>query len=129
MALPKWSFTVITQEEFDARRKATAVAATTAALPAKPPRQFSAPVGVVSKLKKKTESFSSTNLDCTLPNAQVTIPVFAMLHVPTTITIIYAHSLSLVCYYFCRHPILACRPRVRHLRNFPLDREIIRRKL
>jgi hypothetical protein len=57
MALPKFSFTVfftvITQEEFDDRRKATALAATTAALPAKPPRKFSAPVGVVSKLKKK----------------------------------------------------------------------------
>jgi hypothetical protein len=54
MALPKFSFTVITQEELDARRKEAAVAATKAALHAKPPRQFSAPVGVVSKLKKKS---------------------------------------------------------------------------
>jgi hypothetical protein len=53
MALPKFSFNVISQEEFDARRKKEAVAATTAALPAQPPRQFSAPVVVVSKLKKQ----------------------------------------------------------------------------
>ncbi len=55
MALTKLSFTVITQEEFDNHRKAAALAATTAALPAKPARKFSAPVGVVSKLKKETE--------------------------------------------------------------------------
>jgi hypothetical protein len=67
MALPKFSFTVISQEESDACRKEEAVAATTAAVPAQSPRQFSAPVGVVSKLKKKTESLACTNLDFTLP--------------------------------------------------------------
>ena len=54
MALPKFSFNVISQEEFGARRKEQAVAATTAALPAQPPRRFSAPVGVVPKLKTKS---------------------------------------------------------------------------
>jgi hypothetical protein len=60
MALPKFSFNVISQEEFDARLKERAVAATTAALPVQPPRRFSAPVGVVSKIKKKSDpTFSS----------------------------------------------------------------------
>ena len=91
MALPKFSFNVISQEEFDARRKEQAVAATTAALPAKPPRRFSVAVavpGVIPKIKKKSDSLVSTHLDFTLPNvpnAQVTIPVFAMLRVPATI--------------------------------------------
>jgi hypothetical protein len=58
MASPKFYFIFITPQEFENRRKASAVAATTAALPLtgaarKPPRKFSAPVGVVSKLKKK----------------------------------------------------------------------------
>jgi hypothetical protein len=83
MGLTKFSFTVITQEEFDDRRKATALAATTAVLPAKLPRKFSAPVGLVSKLKKETESLSCSNLasDCAFSDAQVTFPVFAMLRV------------------------------------------------
>ena len=94
MALPNFSFNVISQEEFDARRKEEAVDATTAALPAKPPRRFSVAVGVpgvVPKLKKKSDSLFSTHLASTLhivPNAQVTItvltvPLFAML--PATI--------------------------------------------
>ncbi len=91
MALTKFSFNEISQEEFDARRKEEAVAATTAALPAKPPRRFSVAVGVsgvVPKIKKKSDSLFSAHLDFTLPNvpnAQVTIPVFAMLRVPATI--------------------------------------------
>jgi hypothetical protein len=90
MALPKFSFNVISQEEFDARLKERAVAAATAAWPVQPPRRFSAPVGVVSKLKKKSDSSFSTLNDYTLPKAQVTIPVFlfpvfAMLRVPATI--------------------------------------------
>ena len=93
MALPKFSFNVISQEEFDARRKEQAVAATTAALPAKPPRRFSVAVGVpgvIPKIKKKSDSLVSTHFDFTLPNvpnAQVTIPAFkfAMLRVPATI--------------------------------------------
>jgi hypothetical protein len=78
MALPKFSFNVISQEEFDARRKEEAVAATTAALPAQPPRRFSVAVGVpgvVPKIKKKSDSLS-THLASTLhivPDAQVTI--------------------------------------------------------
>jgi hypothetical protein len=58
MAVSKFSFTVITQDEFDDHRKATALAATTAVLSAKPPCMFAAPVGVVSKLKQETESLS-----------------------------------------------------------------------
>ena len=91
MALPKFSFNVISQEEFDARRKEEAVAATTAALSAKPPRRFSVAIGVpgvIPKIKKKSDSLVSNHLDFTLPsvpNAQVTIPVFAMLRVPATI--------------------------------------------
>ncbi len=88
MALPKFSFNVISQEEFDARRKEQAVAATTAALPTQPPRRFSVPVEVVPKIKKKSDSLFFTHLYFTLPivpNAQVTIPVFAMLRVPATI--------------------------------------------
>jgi hypothetical protein len=91
MALPNFSFNLISQEEFDARRKEEAVAATTAALPAKPPRRFSVAVGVpgvVPKIKKKSDSLFSTHLDFTLPivpNAQVTIPFFAMLRVPATV--------------------------------------------
>jgi hypothetical protein len=54
MASPIFSFTFITPREFENRRKASAVTATTAALPGKPPRKFSAPVGVVSRLKKKS---------------------------------------------------------------------------
>jgi hypothetical protein len=46
MALPKFSFNVISQEEYDARRKEEAVAATTAALPAQPPRRFTVAYGV-----------------------------------------------------------------------------------
>ena len=56
MALPKFSFNVISQEEYDARRQEEAVAATTAALPAQPPRQFTVAYGipgVVPKIKKK----------------------------------------------------------------------------
>jgi hypothetical protein len=52
------SFNVISQEEFDARRKEEAVAATTAALPAKPHRRFSVAegvTGVVPKIKKKSD--------------------------------------------------------------------------
>ena len=88
MTLPKFSFNVISQEEYDARRKEEAVAATTAALPAQPPRRFTVAYGVpgvVPKIKKKSDSFLSTHLDFTLPivpNAQVTIPVFAMLRGP-----------------------------------------------
>ena len=94
MALPKFSFNVISQEEFDARRKEEAVAATTAELHAKPPRRFSVAYGVpgvIPKIKKKSDSLVSNHLDFTLPNvpnvphAQVTIPVFAMLRVPATI--------------------------------------------
>ena len=84
MALPKFSFKVISQEEYDARRQEEAVAATTAALPAQPPRRFSVAVGVpgvVPKIKKKSGSLLSTHLDFTLPivpNAQVTIPVLTI---------------------------------------------------
>ena len=94
MALPKFSFNLISQEEYDARRKEEAVAATTAALSAKPPRRFSVAIGVpgvIPKIKKKSDSLVSNHLDFTLPNvpnvphAQVTIPVFAMLRVPATI--------------------------------------------
>ncbi len=49
MSLPKFSFNVISQEEFDARSKEQAVASTTAALPAQPPRRFLAPVGVAKQ--------------------------------------------------------------------------------
>ena len=94
MSVPKFSVNVISQEEYDARRKEEAVAATTAALHAQPPRRFSVAVGVpgvVPKLKKKSDSLFSTHLASTLhivPNAQVTItvltvPLFAML--PATI--------------------------------------------
>jgi hypothetical protein len=88
MALRKFSFNVISQEEYDARRKEEAVAATTAALTAKPPRRFSVAIGVpgvIPKLKKKSDSLVSNHLDFTLPSvptAQVTIPVFAMLRGP-----------------------------------------------
>ena len=103
MALPKFSFNVISQEEIDARRKEEAVAATTAALSAKPPRRFSVAVGVpgvVPKIKKKSDSLLSTHLDFTLPivpNAQVTIPVltiplFAMLPA----TILYSSLMLLI---------------------------------
>ena len=91
MAIPKFSFNVISQEEYDARRKEEAVASTTAALPAQPPRRFSVAVGVpgvVPKLKKKSDSLFSSHLLPNVPNvpdAQVTIPVFAMLRVPATI--------------------------------------------
>jgi hypothetical protein len=56
MDSPIFSFTFITPQELENRRnrrKASAVTLTTAALPGKPPHKFSAPVGVVSKLKKK----------------------------------------------------------------------------
>jgi hypothetical protein len=59
MASPKFSNTFITPQEFESCRNASAEAATTASLPAvpvtacKPPRKFSAPVGVVTKVKKK----------------------------------------------------------------------------
>ena len=90
MALPKCSFNVISQEEFDARREEEAVAATRAALPAQPPRRFTVAYGVpgvIPKIKKKSDSLVFKHLDFTLPivpNAQVTIPVltiplFAML--------------------------------------------------
>ena len=88
MALPKFSFNVISQEEYDARRNEEAVAATTAALSAKPPRRFTVVYGVpgvVPKIKKKSDSLVSNHLHSTLPivpNAQVTIPVFAMLRGP-----------------------------------------------
>ena len=90
MALPKFSFNVISQEEFDARRKEEAVAATTAALSAKPPRRFTVAYGVpgvVPKIKKKSDSLFSTipMVPNAQPAAQVTIPVFAMLRVPATI--------------------------------------------
>ena len=91
MALLKFSFKVISQEEYDARRKEEAVAATTAALHAKPPRRFTVAYGVpgvIPKIKKKSDSLVSNHLDFTLPsvpNAQVKIPVFAMLRVPATI--------------------------------------------
>ena len=84
MALPKFSFTAISQEEFDARLKERAVAATTAALPAQPPRRFTVAYGVpgvVPKIKKKSDSLFSTLpiVPNAQPAAQVTIPVFAML--------------------------------------------------
>jgi hypothetical protein len=62
MASPKFSFTFITQQEYDDRRKASAVAATTTEfkLPGKPPCTISVPVGVVSKLKKKNEIHAFT---------------------------------------------------------------------
>ena len=90
MALPKFSFNVISQEEYDARRKEEAVAATTAALHTQPPRRFSVAVGVpgvVPKLKKKSDSLFSTLpiVHNAQPAAQVTIPVFAMLRMPATI--------------------------------------------
>ena len=60
MASHNFSFIVVTPEEFENRMKADecARAATAASLPVtgaacKAPRKFSAPVGVVSKLKKK----------------------------------------------------------------------------
>jgi hypothetical protein len=100
MALPKFSFNVISQEEYDARRKEVAVAATTAALSAKPPRRFSVAIGVpgvIPKIKKKSDSLVSNHLDFTLPivpNAQVTIPVltiplFAMLPAKNSLFISY----------------------------------------
>ena len=90
MALPKFSFNVISQEEYDARRKEEAVAATTAALPAQPPRRFTVAYGVpgvVPKIKKKSDSLFSTLpiVPNAQPAAQVTISVFAMLRVPATI--------------------------------------------
>jgi hypothetical protein len=61
MASHIFSFIVVTPEEYDNCQKAeeSARAATTASLPVtgaacKPPRKFSAPVGVVSKLKKNS---------------------------------------------------------------------------
>jgi hypothetical protein len=84
MASTNFSFNVISQEEYDARRKEEAVAATTAALPAQPPRRFSVAIGVAGvlpKLKKKSDSLSSTHLASTLrivPNALVTIPVLTV---------------------------------------------------
>ncbi len=61
MASPKFSFIFVTPEEFENCRKASDGVAATASLPVtdaayKPPRKFSAPVGVVSKLKKRNES-------------------------------------------------------------------------
>jgi hypothetical protein len=77
MALPKFSFNVISQDEFDARRKEEAVAATTAALPAKPPRRFSVAVGVpgvVPKIKKKSDSLFYTHLDWVENNEERVVP-------------------------------------------------------
>jgi hypothetical protein len=59
MASPKFSFVFVTPEEFENHCKASDGAASTASLPVtgaacKPPRKYSAPVGVVSKLKKKS---------------------------------------------------------------------------
>jgi hypothetical protein len=58
MASPNFSPIFVTQQEFENRRKDSAVAAATAALPVtgaacKPPRKFSAPVRVMSKPKEK----------------------------------------------------------------------------
>jgi hypothetical protein len=101
MASPKFSFLLVTPEEFENCRKASDGdgAATTASLPVtgaacKPPRKFSAAVGVVSKLQKKNESLDTSSYDSTLHNARVTIPVFAIECLPKIITIIYAHSFS-----------------------------------
>jgi hypothetical protein len=99
MASPKFSFTFITPQEFENCSKARAEAATTSSLSVnpvtacKPPRKFSDSVGVVSKLKKK-EPLATSSHDSNLHNARVTIPVFAIGCVPTTITLIYAHSFS-----------------------------------
>jgi hypothetical protein len=99
MASPKFYFIFVTPEKFENCRKASDGAATTASLPVtgaacKPPRKFSAPVGVVCKLKKKNESLTISSHDSTLHNVPVTIPVFAIGCLPTIITIIYAHSFS-----------------------------------
>jgi hypothetical protein len=78
---------------------ARAEAARTASLPVnpvtacKPSRKFSAPVDVVSKLKKK-ESLATSSHDSALQYARVTIPVFTIGCLPTTITVVYAHSFS-----------------------------------
>jgi hypothetical protein len=99
MALPKLSFTIITQEEFDARRKEEAVAATTAALPAQPPRQFSAPVVVVSKLKKK----------CSRPpfRSSKVIPVNSYMEVVGAIPL--APDLVVIVSYASSHMLKFCR--------------------
>jgi hypothetical protein len=100
MASPKFSFTIITPQEFENCRKASAEAATTASLPVdpvtscKPPRKFSAPVGVVTRLKKTKEPSATSSHDSTLHKARLTIPVFAIGCVPKTITVIYAHLFS-----------------------------------
>ena len=94
MASPKYSFIFVTPEEFENCRTASDGAATTASWPVtgaacQPPRTFSAPVGVMSKLKKKNESLAISSHDSTLHNAPVTIPVLAIGCVPTKITLIY----------------------------------------
>jgi hypothetical protein len=57
MSLPNFPFTFITPQEIENCRKAGAEAATTLSADpvtaCKPSRKFSAPVGVVTKLKKK----------------------------------------------------------------------------
>jgi hypothetical protein len=95
MASPNFVF--VTTEESENCRTASAEAATTASLPVtcaacKPSSKFSAPVGVVSQLKKKNESLANCSHVCTLQNAPVTIPVFAIGCVPTKITVIYVFA-------------------------------------
>jgi hypothetical protein len=105
MVSPKFSFyfhrsTILREsQEFENCCKARDEAATTVSLPVdpvtacQPTGKFTASVGVVSKLKKKEPSATSSH-DSTLHNAQVTIPVSAIGCVPTTITVIYAHPFS-----------------------------------
>jgi hypothetical protein len=102
MALHNFSFIVVTPEEFENCHRASAEVASTPSLDSlpvtsatcKPPSKFSAPVGVVSKLKKKNESLAISSHDSTLHNAPVTTPVFVIGCVPTKFTVIYAHSFS-----------------------------------
>jgi hypothetical protein len=124
MASPKISCTFITPLEYENGRMARAEAATTASVPVypvtacKPPRRFSAPVGVVSKLKKR-EPLATSSHDSTLHNARVTIPVFPIGCLPTTIIVVYEHSFFHLIFYF-RHPLLAFSPQVLPLRNIPI---------
>ncbi len=132
MASPKYSFIFVTPEEFENCRKASGGAATTASLPVtgrgaacQPPRTFSAPVGVMSKLKKKNESLATSSHDSTLHNAPVTIPVFSYwMSANNNYSYLFMRIHFLLCYYFCSHP--AFRPRVPPLRNIlKLHRNIL----
>jgi hypothetical protein len=121
MASPKYSFIFVTPEEFENCRTASDGAATTASWPVtgaacQPPRTFSAPVGVMSKLKKKNESLAISSHDSTLHNAPVTTPVFPY-WMSANNSYLFMRIHFLLRYYFCSHPAFRPRLGVQPLRN------------